>query len=67
VKFIAWLCVILLLWACAPDAADAASFASLTLEWNPNPETDIAGYIVYWGTESGVYPDSVDVGDQTSW
>src|SRR5271154_6606470 len=56
------LCVILLLWACA---ANAASFSSMTLEWNPDAG-NIAGYVLYWGTESGVYTNSADIGNQTS-
>jgi len=32
---------------------------SVTLAWDPNPEPDIAGYILYYGTASGVYSSSV--------
>src|SRR6202790_1955998 len=38
-----------------------------TATWNPNPETDIAGYILSYGTQSGVHPTSVDVGKVTTW
>jgi hypothetical protein len=39
-----------------------------TLTWDANPETDIAGYRVYQGTQSGVYgPTPVDVGKVTSY
>jgi hypothetical protein len=62
-RFIGALCLILLAWA---SAADAASFSSLTLEWNPDVAANIAGYTLSWGTQSGVYPDSVDVGNQTT-
>src|SRR5271169_6117361 len=55
------LIVLLLFWA------GAAQAATLTLSWNPSPETDIAGYILNWGTQPGVYVSSVDVGNQTSW
>src|ERR1700733_13947290 len=54
------LTVLLLFWA------GTAQAATVTLTWNPSPDTDIAGYILYWGTQSGVYVSSVDVGDQTS-
>src|SRR5579862_718568 len=56
------LLVLLLFWA------GAARAATLTLTWNASPETDIAGYTLYWGTQSGVYNvGSVDVGNRTSW
>src|SRR5678815_4581466 len=39
-----------------------------TLTWNANPETDIAGYRVYQGTQPGVYgPTPLDVGKVTSY
>jgi hypothetical protein len=38
-----------------------------TLEWDPNPESDIAGYRVYRGTTSGNYTVQVDVGNDTTY
>jgi hypothetical protein len=38
-----------------------------TATWNPNPEPDIAGYILSYGTLSGVHPTSIDVGNVTTW
>jgi hypothetical protein len=38
----------------------------ITFAWNPNPETDIAGYRLHWGADSGVYLTSVDVGNVTT-
>jgi hypothetical protein len=36
-----------------------------TLAWDANPESDIAGYRVFYGTQSGNYPNQIDVGNQT--
>jgi hypothetical protein len=38
--------------------ANVGEGTSLHLEWDPNEEPDLAGYRIYWGTESGVY-DSI--------
>ncbi len=38
----------------------------LTLEWDPNVDEDLAGYIVYYGTASRNYKYDVDIGDITS-
>jgi len=39
---------------------------SVTVAWDPNPEANIAGYTVYWGTQSGVYTSSRAVTGATS-
>jgi hypothetical protein len=38
-----------------------------TLMWDPNRETDIAGYKVYQGTQTGVYGTPIDVGNTTTY
>jgi hypothetical protein len=37
--------------------------AQLTIEWDENIETDLAGYVIYYGTSSGNYSSSIDVGN----
>jgi hypothetical protein len=47
---------------CTPSALFAQR-----LVWDPNTESDIDGYRVYRGAESGVYTTQVDVGNVTSY
>ncbi|MHB1309158.1 MAG: putative Ig domain-containing protein, partial [Limisphaerales bacterium] len=39
---------------------------SVTLAWDASPEPEVVGYRLYWGTTSGQYTASVDVGEVTS-
>ena len=41
--------------------------AQVTLAWDPNNEPDHAGYQVYYGTSSGIYTDSIDVNNSTTY
>ena len=47
-----------------PSAAEAAY---LNLAWDPNQESDLAGYRVYYGTSSGEYINFVDAKSVTSY
>jgi hypothetical protein len=40
--------------------------ADVTLAWDPNPEANLKGYKVYYGSASGNYSIMVDVGNWTS-
>ena len=48
-------------------AASTLHAATATASWDPNPEPDIAGYKLSFGTQSGVYTTVIDVGNVTSW
>ncbi|MBA3886835.1 MAG: hypothetical protein H0X67_14060 [Acidobacteria bacterium] len=48
------------LLVCGPSMLHAQ-----TLVWDANSETNISGYRVLYGTQSGSYPNQVDVGNQT--
>ena len=36
---------------------------SARIQWKPVPEEDLKGYLIYCGTQSGIYSDTVDVGN----
>lgn len=37
---------------------------AVTLAWDDNPEPDVVGYVLHYGTESGVYTERVVVGNK---
>jgi hypothetical protein len=43
-----------------------SNFGWIKLAWNPNNESDLAGYKVYYGDSSGTYTKLIDVGKVTS-
>src|SRR5207245_9008613 len=57
-------CALTALCLLAPASSSAAQ---VTLAWDPNTEPDLAGYKLYYGTSSGPYQFSVDVGNLTSY
>jgi hypothetical protein len=47
--------------------ARTANAATVTLAWDSNRESDLAGYVVAYGTQSGQLTSTVDVGNHTSY
>jgi Fibronectin type III domain len=47
--------------------AARANADTVTLQWDPNTESGITGYTIAYGTRSGVYDSSVDVGNTTTY
>jgi hypothetical protein len=41
----------------------ASALQSVTLNWQPSDADGVVGYNVYYGTESGVYPHKITLGD----
>ena len=39
----------------------------VTLTWDPNTESDLAGYEIYYGTSSGNYQWNIDMGNATTY
>lgn len=54
------------LWIMLVFPRTCAGDQCVTLAWDPNPETNVAGYIMYYGSESRNYTNSVDVGNITT-
>jgi len=57
----------LLVVAILAASASAAQAVTVTASWDPNPEPDIASYVLSWGTQTGQYPNSQNVGNVTTW
>ena len=47
--------------------SSAARATTVTAMWNPNPEPNVAGYQLMYGTSSGAYTTVIDVGKVTSY
>jgi hypothetical protein len=59
---------ILLAFALVLFFSTAPAFAAdVTLAWNPNTEEDLFGYRIYYGTASGDYDYTLEVGNQTEY
>ena len=54
---------LLLVFFCSVRIVNAGR---ITLEWDPVTHPDLAGYVVYYGTFSEYYDESIDVGNYTS-
>jgi hypothetical protein len=59
-----WIQFVLLLGTLSALPAGAAT-QSVTLAWDPSPDTNVAGYYVYFGTASRGYTGRVDSQDAT--
>jgi hypothetical protein len=55
-----------IMWLSALLIAMTAMANGLTLEWSPNPESNIAGYKVYYGKASGLLTQMRDTGQATT-
>ena len=44
-----------------------ASAGSVTVAWDANQESDLKGYILYYGSASGNYTSNIDIGNQTQY
>jgi hypothetical protein len=60
---LAILCGVTGLLTLLPAIAHASGW--LTLAWDANGESNLAGYVIHYGTSSGAYTTQLDVGDRT--
>ena len=44
-----------------------AAAANVSFQWDENIEADLAGYMIHYGTSSGIYTSNEDVGNQTTY
>ena len=58
--------LLLLLLAILSLLVPAAHAGQVTVAWDANPEPEVAGYKIYYGTRSGSYTASLDAGGATS-
>jgi hypothetical protein len=62
----ACLCSLLLAVPALAQLAPSNNPPRVLLTWDPNPETDIGGYKIYWGTNSRTYTTVTNVGKTTN-
>src|SRR5688572_19644306 len=53
--------------ACVVIGVTSASAGVVTLSWDANPEANVAGYELAYGTSPGSHPTTVNVGNRTNW
>ena len=53
--------------ALAIVAGTASAVGAATASWDPNPEPDVAGYKLSYGTQPGVHSVVLDVGNVTTY
>ena len=58
-----WKQTLYVLLLCGAGVSDATADV-LTLQWDPSPDSSVAGYTVFVGTEPGEYSTTVSVGNQ---
>lgn len=58
-----WKRILYALLLCVAGVPDASA-GNLTLQWDPSPDSSVAGYTVFVGTEPGKYSTTFNVGNQ---
>jgi len=62
---VVFFCLIVVIGSVLLTHAPACA-AQLSVVWDPSGDSDVTGYKVYYGTQSGTYTEVVDAGNNTS-
>lgn len=65
-KVCLYIALLLPLYGAIPNAT-AANGGTVSLAWDANTETNLAGYKLYMGTQSRVYSSTTNIGNRTSY
>jgi hypothetical protein len=63
---VVFFCLIVVIGSVLLTHAPACA-AQLSVVWDPSGDSDVTGYKVYYGTQSGTYTEVVDVGNNTNY
>ncbi len=55
-----------IVFGCLFMIASPLHATTVTAEWDPSPGPDVAGYVLSYGTQSGAYTTTIDVGGVTT-
>jgi len=54
------------IWISSSWAATNVVYGTVSLAWNPSPDSTVTGYRIYFGPSSGVYTNSIAFGRVTN-
>lgn len=63
---ILWLLFLAITVGCGGGTSGDTGSGTISLTWDSNTDPDLGGYRVYYGTASGAYSHSTDVGNVTT-